>query len=128
MRHAPERWRNSNIDVTTTTPRLSPQVYCSAMSQDCCTRATPRWQSAGHPYCRWTASYCAINLLGQVDPGELLDPQVIRQVEEELQRLAPGRRAKGEEGLFDLLRELGPTGGRTQRNGIQAAVKRLRRI
>ena len=47
-------------------------------------------------------------LLGQVDPGELLDPQVIRQVEEELQRLAPGRRAKGEEGLFDLLRELGP--------------------
>lgn len=48
------------------------------------------------------------NLLGQVDPGELLDPQVIRQVEEELQRLAPGRRAKGEEGLFDLLRELGP--------------------
>lgn len=48
------------------------------------------------------------NLLGQVDPGELLDPQVIRQVEEELQRLAPVRRAKGEEGLFDLLRELGP--------------------
>ncbi|TLI99340.1 ATP-dependent helicase [Escherichia sp. E4694] len=48
------------------------------------------------------------NLLGQVDPGELLDPQIIRQVEEELQRLAPGRRAKGEEGLFDLLRELGP--------------------
>ncbi|XNM78351.1 hypothetical protein ACLK19_11170 [Escherichia coli] len=36
-------------------------------------------------------------VLGQVDPGELLDPQVIRQVEEELQRLAPGRRAKGEE-------------------------------
>lgn len=29
-------------------------------------------------------------------------------MEEELQRLAPGRRAKGEEGLFDLLRELGP--------------------
>ncbi len=25
-----------------------------------------------------------------------------------MQRLAPGRRAKGEEGLFDLLRELGP--------------------
>ncbi len=29
-------------------------------------------------------------------------------MEEELQRLAPGRRAKGEEGLFDLLHELGP--------------------
>ncbi|RIG16800.1 hypothetical protein UQ73_22715, partial [Shigella flexneri] len=35
-------------------------VYCSAMSRNLCTRATPRWQSAGHPYCRWTASYCAI--------------------------------------------------------------------
>lgn len=48
------------------------------------------------------------NLLGQVDPGELLDPLVIRQVEEELQRRVPDRKAKGEEGLFDLLRELGP--------------------
>lgn len=48
------------------------------------------------------------NLLGQVDPGELLDPLVIRQVEEELQRQVPDRKAKGEEGLFDLLRELGP--------------------
>lgn len=76
------------------------------MSRNLCTRATPRWQSAGHPYCRWTASYCAI--YSDRSNRELLDPQVIRQVEEELQRLAPGRRAKGEEGLFDLLRELGP--------------------
>ncbi|ENB4451826.1 ATP-dependent helicase [Escherichia albertii] len=48
------------------------------------------------------------NLLGQANPGELLDPLVIRQVEEELQRRVPDRKAKGEEGLFDLLRELGP--------------------
>jgi ATP-dependent Lhr-like helicase len=48
------------------------------------------------------------NLLGQADPGELLDPSVIRRIEEELQRLAPERKARGKEGLFDLLRELGP--------------------
>ncbi|SFE57699.1 ATP dependent helicase, Lhr family [Phytobacter palmae] len=48
------------------------------------------------------------NLLGQADPGELLDPGVIRQIEEELQRLAPDRKARGKEGLYDLLRELGP--------------------
>ena len=48
------------------------------------------------------------NLLGQADPGELLDPLVIRQIEDELQRLAPDRKARGKEGLFDLLRELGP--------------------
>jgi ATP-dependent Lhr-like helicase len=48
------------------------------------------------------------NLLGQADPGELLDPLVIRQIDDELQRLAPDRKARGKEGLFDLLRELGP--------------------
>ncbi len=47
------------------------------------------------------------NLLGQVDPGNYSTRRSFA-VEEELQRLAPGRRAKGEEGLFDLLRELGP--------------------
>ncbi|MFP1462948.1 hypothetical protein ACLB1E_21220 [Escherichia coli] len=59
----------------------------------------PRWQSAGHPYCRWTASWWTY---GQVDPGELLDPQVIRQVEEEFNHWP--RRAKGEEGLFAAAR------------------------
>ncbi|POT57494.1 ATP-dependent helicase [Citrobacter amalonaticus] len=48
------------------------------------------------------------NLLGQGDPAELLDPDIIRQVEDELQRQAPGRKAQGMEGVFDLLRELGP--------------------
>lgn len=48
------------------------------------------------------------DLLGQVDLGELLDPAVVERVENELQRLAPGHRAKGAEGVADLLRELGP--------------------
>ena len=48
------------------------------------------------------------NLLGQADPGELLDPTVIAHIEDELQRRAPDRQARGKEGLFDLLRELGP--------------------
>ncbi len=49
------------------------------------------------------------NLLGQVDPGELLDPQVIRRVEEELQRLAPWQKSeKVKKDCLDLLRELGP--------------------
>ena len=48
------------------------------------------------------------DLLGQVDVGELLDPAVVAQVHAELQRTAPGRQAKGREGIADLLRELGP--------------------
>lgn len=48
-------------------------------------------------------------------------------MEEELQRLAR-QKSEGEEGLFDLLRELGPMTVEDPRNGIQAAVKRLRRI
>ncbi|KAF1013408.1 MAG: ATP-dependent RNA helicase DbpA [Stenotrophomonas maltophilia] len=48
------------------------------------------------------------DLLGQVDLGELLDPQVVSRVEQELQRLLPQRQARGEEGVADLLRGLGP--------------------
>ncbi|CAP56619.1 putative ATP-dependent helicase lhr [Gluconacetobacter diazotrophicus PA1 5] len=48
------------------------------------------------------------DLLGEVDLGTLLDPIIIDQVESELQRLAPARRAKGKEGVADLVRELGP--------------------
>ncbi|CAN5209463.1 ATP-dependent helicase [soil metagenome] len=47
-------------------------------------------------------------LLGQAELRELLDPAVSEQTELELQRLAPDRRAKGEEGVADLLRLLGP--------------------
>ncbi|MER7796552.1 ATP-dependent helicase [Microbacterium sp. NPDC096154] len=47
-------------------------------------------------------------LLGKVEMRELLDPDVIAQFEAEAQRLAPDRRARGREGVADLLRVLGP--------------------
>ncbi|MDR6866665.1 ATP-dependent Lhr-like helicase [Microbacterium resistens] len=47
-------------------------------------------------------------LLGTVEMRELLDPEVLAQFEREVQRLDPGRRARGVEGVADLLRLLGP--------------------
>jgi ATP-dependent helicase Lhr and Lhr-like helicase len=46
-------------------------------------------------------------LLGSEAMRELLDPDVLTEVEAELQRLAPGRHAKDAEGAADLLRFLG---------------------
>ncbi|MGD9960080.1 ATP-dependent helicase [Nocardioides sp.] len=47
-------------------------------------------------------------LLGRAELRELLDPDVLTEVEAELQRLAPDRRARDAEGVADLLRLLGP--------------------
>ena len=47
-------------------------------------------------------------LLGTADMGQVLDPQVVGDVERNLQRLAPDRRMRGAEGAADLLRVLGP--------------------
>ena len=47
-------------------------------------------------------------LLGRAELRELLDAEVIAQVERELQRLEPERRARDAEGIVDLLRVLGP--------------------
>ena len=47
-------------------------------------------------------------LLGRAELRELLDPDVLAEVEGELQRLAPDRRARDAEGVADLLRLLGP--------------------
>lgn len=47
-------------------------------------------------------------LLGRAELRELLDPEVIDEVERELQRLVEDRRAKDAEGVVDLLRLLGP--------------------
>ncbi|MFG6444256.1 ATP-dependent helicase [Microbacterium sp. P07] len=47
-------------------------------------------------------------LLGRVEMRELLDPDIIAQFEREAQRLAPDRRARGIEGVADLIRILGP--------------------
>ena len=47
-------------------------------------------------------------LLGRAELRELLDPDVLAELELELQRLAPDRRARDAEGVADLLRLLGP--------------------
>ena len=47
-------------------------------------------------------------LLGRVELRELLDPAVIEQTDLELQRLPADRKARGVEGIADLLRQLGP--------------------
>ena len=47
-------------------------------------------------------------LLGRAELRELLDPEVLAEVESELQRLAETRRVRDSEGIADLLRLLGP--------------------
>jgi ATP-dependent helicase Lhr and Lhr-like helicase len=47
-------------------------------------------------------------LLGRVELRELLDPDVLTELEQELQRLTPDRRARDAEGVADMLRLLGP--------------------
>ncbi|MCW2807740.1 MAG: ATP-dependent helicase [Marmoricola sp.] len=47
-------------------------------------------------------------LLGRAELRELLDPEVLEEVESELQRLAEDRRVRDNEGIADLLRLLGP--------------------
>ncbi|GLW55947.1 ATP-dependent helicase [Kitasatospora phosalacinea] len=47
-------------------------------------------------------------LLGQAELRELLDPQVLADLEAELQRLTPERRIRDAEGVADALRLLGP--------------------
>src|SRR5204862_3258535 len=47
-------------------------------------------------------------LLGRAELRELLDPDVLAELERELQRLTPERQARGAEGVADLLRLLGP--------------------
>ncbi|QBR91442.1 ATP-dependent helicase [Nocardioides euryhalodurans] len=47
-------------------------------------------------------------LLGRAELRELLDPEVLAEVEAELQRVAPDRRARDAEGGVDLVRTIGP--------------------
>ncbi|MGH3373088.1 MAG: DNA glycosylase AlkZ-like family protein, partial [Nocardioidaceae bacterium] len=47
-------------------------------------------------------------LLGRAELRELLDPDVLAELEAELQRLAPDRQVRDAEGAADLLRLLGP--------------------
>ena len=48
------------------------------------------------------------DLLGQADLRELLDPAVVAETEQELQRVAEDRKARDLEGLADVLRTAGP--------------------
>ena len=69
-------------------------------------------------------------LLGRAELRELLDPEVLAEVEAELQRLAPDRRARDAEGVADLLRLLGPLttdGGRPRARVDGADVAELAR-
>jgi ATP-dependent helicase Lhr and Lhr-like helicase len=47
-------------------------------------------------------------LLGRAELRELLDPEVLAEVEDELQRLVPRRRARSTESVADLVRLIGP--------------------
>jgi ATP-dependent Lhr-like helicase len=58
-------------------------------------------------------------LLGRAELRELLDPAVIERVELQLQRLDPDRRVRGEEGVADLLRLLGPLTAREVAQRLQ---------
>lgn len=60
-------------------------------------------------------------LLGTVELRELLDPDVIAQFAREAQRLEPSRRARGLEGVADLLRILGPLDAAETADRLQSA-------
>ena len=62
-------------------------------------------------------------LLGRAELRELLDPEVLAELEAELQRLTPERRARGAEGVADLLRLLGPL----STDEVAGAMRRRRR-
>lgn len=75
-------------------------------------------------------------LLGDDVAAELLDEDTVKEVEADLQRLAPLRRARADvEGVADLLRELGPLtvaeltarcrGGRDDEAAVRAALGEL---
>ncbi|MGU3645700.1 DNA glycosylase AlkZ-like family protein [Microbacterium sp. C23T] len=62
-------------------------------------------------------------LLGKVEMRELLDPDVIAQFEREAQRVDPERRARGLEGVADLLRLLGPLDAAEVAARVESAVE-----
>ena len=77
------------------------------------------------------------DLLGEGEMRELLNEEVAASVELELQRMAEGRRARGPDGVHDLLRALGPlteegvaarlSSGAGQAGGILAGLEDTRR-
>jgi ATP-dependent Lhr-like helicase len=70
------------------------------------------------------------DLLGEGELRELIDPEVVAQIELELQRLTDNRRARHVDGIHDLLRDLGPLTTddievRSQGVDVEAALDQL---
>ena len=87
--------------------RPSPGRCCSATSPRSCTRATPRSPSAAPPRSRSTRA-CSPSCSAAPSCASCSTPRCSTEIEAELQRLAPDRRARDAEGVADLLRLLGP--------------------
>jgi len=69
-------------------------------------------------------------LLGRIDLRELLDPEIITDIENKLQRTHPDRRARDADDVADLLRWLGPltedeVAQRFSEDGLTSAVSDL---
>ena len=116
--------------------RRSPSRCCSAGSPSTCTRAT-------RPLAERRAAALALDrdllrdLLGAEELRELLDPDVLADLELELQRLVDGRRARDADEVHDLLRRARPArprpsstpaaDGRRRPRGVDAAGRAERR-
>ena len=83
-----------------------PRACCSTGSPPTCTRATPRWPSAGRPRWRSTATCCA-TCSAPRSCASCSIPGVLADVELDLQRLSDGRRARSADELHDVLRRVG---------------------
>ena len=102
--------------------RRSPAPCCSATSPRSSTRATPRSPSAGPPRSRSTRA-CSPSCSAGPSCASCSTPRSLAEVEAELQRLAPDRRARDAEGVADLLRLLGPL----TTEEVAGALRRRRR-
>ena len=97
----------------------------------CCSATSPPFIYEGDsPLAERRAAALALDpallaeLLGRAELRELLDPEVLDEVEAELQRLADDRRARDAEGVADLLRLLGPLSDRRGRRAPRAGGRR----
>ncbi|MGU0161127.1 hypothetical protein ACVXHB_17760 [Escherichia coli] len=99
------RWRNSNIRCNDNYALAFRHKFIVRLCRNYCPERRPAGRAPGSVLS--LDSELLRNLLGQVDPG---DASTRRSFARWRRVATTGscRRAKGEEGLFDLLRELGP--------------------
>ena len=97
--------RMAEVDTTVPSPFAAPLIFGYV---------TEHLYEGDLPHAERRASLLAVDpgllgeLLGGGDVGALLDPEVVRQVQAQLQHAAAGWQARGAEGAADLLRTLGP--------------------